>query len=60
MELREKVSCFLEDTGATVTNFCKKTNISPTYFYKWMKRDIEFSDTIKSRIVKFLEDVYAK
>ncbi len=60
MDLREKVKSFLNDTGATVTAFCKKIDISPTYYYKWMKNSVEFSDQLVSRISDFLNDVYAK
>lgn len=60
MDLREKVKSFLNDTGATVTNFCKRVDISPTYYYKWIKNDIEFSDQLMNRIATYLNEVYAK
>ena len=60
MDLREKVKTFLLDTGATVTNFCKKIEISPTYYYKWIRNEVEFSDRLTERINKFLNEVYAK
>lgn len=60
MDLREKVKSFIIDTGATVTSFCKKMEISPTYYYKWMNNNVEFSDRLISRIKNFLNEVYAK
>lgn len=60
LDLREKVKSFLNDTGATVTAFCKRIEISPTYYYKWINNDVEFSDQLISRISNFLNEVYAK
>lgn len=60
LELREKVKSFLIDTGATVTSFCKKIEISTTYYYKWINNNVEFSDQLVSRIETFLNEVYAK
>ena len=60
LELREKVKSFLNDTGATVTSFCKKIEISPTYYYKWINNNVEFSDQLISRINNFLNEVYTK
>lgn len=60
MELRNRVKNFLEDTGATIMAFCKRINISHTYFYKWIRGQLEFSDNVKERIVKYLDEVYKK
>lgn len=60
MDLKEKVKSFLNDTGATVTAFCKRIEISPTYYYKWINNDVEFSNQVANRIEKFLNEVYAK
>lgn len=60
LELREKVKNFLNDTGTTVISFCKKIDISPTYYYKWINNNVEFSDQLVSRIMTFLNEVYAK
>lgn len=60
LDLKEKVKSFLIDTGATVTAFCKRIEISPTYYYKWINNDVEFSDQLISRINNFLNEVYAK
>lgn len=60
MDLKEKVKSFLNDTGATVTAFCKRIEISPTYYYKWINNDVEFSNQVVNRIEKFLNEVYAK
>lgn len=60
MDLRERVKSFLVDTGSTVTAFCKRIGISPTYYYKWMNNNVEFSDQLIIRIKNFLNEVYAK
>lgn len=60
LDLKEKVKSFLIDTGATVTAFCKRIEISPTYYYKWINNNVEFSDQLISRIKNFLNEVYAK
>lgn len=60
LNLKEKVKSFLNDTGATVTAFCKRIEISPTYYYKWINNNVEFSDQLISRINNFLNEVYAK
>lgn len=60
MDLREKVKSFLSDTGGTVTAFCKKIEISPTYYYKWINNNVEFSERLINRIKEFLNEVYAK
>jgi len=60
MDLREKVKSYLHDTGCTVTNFCKKIGISTVYYYKWIKKEVEFSDRLIGIIGEFLNDVYAK
>ena len=60
LDLRKRVKSFISDTGATVTSFCKKMEISPTYYYKWMNNNVEFSDQLVIRIKNFLNEVYAK
>lgn len=60
MDLRQRVKSFINDTGATVTAFCKKIEISPTYYYKWMNNNVEFSNQLISRINNFLNEVYTK
>ncbi len=60
MELKKRVKSFLEDTGATVIAFCKRINISNTYYYRWINGEVEFSEDICNRIETFLNEVYAK
>lgn len=59
-ELKKRVKSFLDDTGATVMAFCKKINISNTYYYRWVNGEIEFSKDICDRIEAFLNEVYVK
>ena len=60
LDLRQRVKSFINDTGATVTAFCKKIEISPTYYYKWMNNNVEFSGQLICRINNFLNEVYTK
>lgn len=60
MTLRERVKAFRNDTGAKLSTFCRKTNISPTYYYAWMRGEVEVSDAIIDRITAYLDEVYAK
>lgn len=60
MELKKRVKSFLEDTGATIMAFCKRTNISCPYYYRWIHGEIEFSKDICDRIEAYLNEVYAK
>ena len=56
----ERVKAFRSDTGAKLSIFCRKTNISPTYYYAWMRGEVEVSDAIIDRITAYLDEVYAK
>lgn len=60
MTLRERVKAFRADTGAKLSVFCRKTNISPTYYYAWMRGEVEISLEIINRITAYLDEVYAK
>ena len=60
MELKTRVRMFVEDTGAKLSIFCTKVDISTTYYYNWMKGKVEFSDVIIQRITEYLDEVYAK
>lgn len=44
MDLRQRVKSFINDTGATVTAFCKKIEISPTYYLNSAKNYNEAND----------------
>lgn len=60
LTLRERVKAFRDDTGAKLSTFCRKTNISPTYYYAWMRGEVEFSAPLVERITAYLDEVYAK
>lgn len=60
MELKTRVKMFFDDTGARFVTFCRKVDISPTYYYNWMKGKVEFSDAIIQRITNYLDEVYKK
>lgn len=51
---------FMEDTGAKLSVFCRKTKISDTYYYAWMHDKIEPSEEMCGRIKAYLDEVYAK
>ena len=60
MELKERVKMFMFDTGAKLTIFCRKIDISTTYYYAWMRGEVEFSESIINRITEYLNEVYKK
>lgn len=60
MDLKERVKMFMEDTGAKLSVFCRKTKISDTYYYAWMHDKIEPSEEMRGRIKAYLDEVYAK
>ena len=60
MELKERVKSFMDDTGSKLSVFCRKVQISPTYYYSWMRGNVEFSESINNRIKAYLDEVYAK
>lgn len=60
MEFKTRIRMFLHDTGATVTSFCKKVGISPTYYYKFMNDEVEYSAGLVKGIEAYLDEVYAK
>lgn len=51
---------FMEDTGAKLSVFSKKVQISDTYYYAWMHDKIEPSDEMCERIQAYLDEVYKK
>lgn len=59
-KLKERVKSFMYDTGAKLTTFCRKVEISHTYYYAWMRGEVEFSENIMKRIETYLNEVYAK
>lgn len=60
LKLKERVKAFMFDTGAKLTTFCRKVEISPTYYYSWMRGEVEFSESFLNRIETYLNEVYAK
>ena len=59
-KLKERVKSFMSDTGAKLTIFCRKVDISPTYYYAWMRGEVDFSKGIIDRIEAYLDSVYTK
>lgn len=60
MDLKERVKMFMDDTGAKLSVFSKKVQISDTYYYAWMHDKIEPSDEMCERIQAYLDEVYKK
>lgn len=60
MDLKERVKMFMDDTGAKLSVFSKKVQISDTYYYAWMHDRIEPSDEMCGRIQAYLDEVYKK
>lgn len=60
MDLKERVKMFMEDTGAKLSVFSRKVQISVTYYYAWMRNEVEPSEEMCARIRAYLDEVYAK
>lgn len=60
MNLKERTKAFLKDTGATVTAFCRKNDISPSWYYRWINEEHDLSENIKQRITTYLDSIYKK
>ena len=60
MDLKERVKMFMEDTGAKLSVFSRKVQMSVTYYYAWMRNEVEPSEEMCSRIKAYLDEVYAK
>lgn len=60
MDLKERVKNFMSDTGAKLSVFCRKVQMSTTYYYTWMRGEIEPSEEMCGRIKAYLDEVYAK
>lgn len=61
MDLKERVKMFMSDTGGKLSVFCRKVQISTTYYYTWMRGEIEQpSEEMCGRIKAYLDEVYAK
>ncbi|TGY86928.1 hypothetical protein E5329_27715 [Petralouisia muris] len=60
MELKERVKMFMSDTGAKLSVFIRKVQISHTYYYAWMRGEVELSENMSNRITAYLDEVYAK
>ncbi len=60
MDLKERVKMFMSDTGAKLSVFCRKVQISSTYYYAWMRGEIEPSESMGERIRTYLDEVYKK
>ena len=60
MDLREWVQMFLEDCGCSKSNFCRKVNMSLSYFIRWQEKRYDISEKIQERIKNYLSEVYRK
>lgn len=60
MELKERVKMFMNDTGAKLSVFIRKVQISHTYYYSWMRGEVDLSENMSNRITAYLDEVYAK
>ncbi len=60
MNLKERVNMFMSDTGAKLSVFSRKVQMSVTYYYAWMRGEIEPSEEMCGRIRAYLDEVYAK
>lgn len=60
MDLKTRIRAFLCDTGAPVTAFCRKVEMSPSYYYQFMNGEAELSQALINNITNYLDEVYAK
>ena len=60
MDLKERVKSFMSDTGAKLSVFCRKVQMSSTYYYAWMRNEVELSENMNERIKAYLDEVSAK
>ena len=52
--LRDRVQKFLDELEMPITVFCKKIEISPSYFYKWRVGKVNFSEEALQRISDYI------
>ena len=50
----------MNDTGAKLSVFCRKVQMSVTYYYAWMRGEIEPSEEMCGRIRTYIDEVYKK
>lgn len=48
------------NTGAKLNMFCRKAQMSVTYYYTWMRGEIEPSEEMCDRITTYIDEVYKK
>ena len=60
MDLKQRVKMFMEDTGAKLSVFSRKVQMSVTYYYAWMRNEVEPSEEMCGRINAYLDEVYKK
>ena len=52
--LRDRVQKFLDELEMPITVFCKKIEISPSYFYKWRVGKVNFSEEALQRVSDYI------
>lgn len=54
MNLVERCQRMFDELGVPVTSFCRKVNISPSYFYACKRGTMSFSKAVEKRINDYL------
>lgn len=54
MNLRERVSRYLEETGATKSALSRKVDVNMTTLWKWLDNRIDISEAIQQRLDEFI------
>lgn len=54
--LKQKVKNYLEESGIPKTLFCRRLGISTYHLYAWLRGERNFSDELKVKIEKYLDE----
>lgn len=49
---------YIHDSGVSIQAFCRKSHVSPAYYYAWRRGILRMSSKMASRIRNHLQDVY--
>lgn len=55
MSIKARCERFLEDTGVSTTQFCKRIGLSVSGFNRWKHDDLKIADSTENRIDAYLK-----
>ena len=59
MDIREQAQKVQQELGIPTTQLCKRLKISPSGYYRWLKRDLKLSEETEERIRKYVSKLSA-